>query len=113
MSRSRSSWLSCWLLVLGMLLVTAAPARAQWQVRNCTTLGQNQFVRDVMRDLYFWSQHVPNLDPARYNSPEAYLDAVRYRTLDSTFSYITSRAANDAFYSDSQFIGFGLSTHPC
>jgi carboxyl-terminal processing protease len=35
---------------------------------------------------------------------------VRYRTLDSTFSYITSREANDAFYSESQFIGFGLST---
>ncbi len=45
-----------------------------------------------------------------YDSPEAYLDAVRYRPLDTSFSYITSRAANDAFYSESQYIGFGLST---
>ena len=53
---------------------------------------------------------MPNVNPTSFASPEAYLDAVRYRPLDSTFSYITSRAANDAFYSDSQFIGFGLST---
>src|SRR5258708_2831883 len=63
-----------------------------------------------MTDLYLWSAQAPNVDPTRFVSPEAYLDAVRYRPLDSTFSYITSRAANDAFYSDSQFIGFGLST---
>ena len=63
-----------------------------------------------MKDLYLWSAEVPNVDPTSFGSPEAYLDAVRYRPLDATFSYITSRAANDAFYSDSQFIGFGLST---
>lgn len=50
------------------------------------------------------------MNPARYSSPEAVLDAMRYRPLDSHFSYITSKAANDAFYSDSQFIGLGLST---
>ena len=55
-------------------------------------------------------RQMPNVNPTSFASPEAYLEAVRYKTLDSTFSYITSRAANDAFYSDSQFIGFGLST---
>ena len=29
--------------------------------------------------------------------------------LDSSFSYITSKASSDAFFSDSQFIGFGVS----
>ena len=60
---------------------------------------------------YFWYRDLPDVNPARYDSPEAYLEAVRYRPLDTTFSYIASRAANDAFYSDSQYIGFGLSTH--
>ena len=63
-----------------------------------------------MSDLYLWYEHMPNVNPIRFSSPEAVLDALRYRPLDSSFSYITSRAANDAFYSDSQFIGFGLST---
>jgi carboxyl-terminal processing protease len=89
---------------------TAAPARAQASPASCSTPGKNLFVRDVMTDLYLWYSQMPNVNPTSYESPEAYLEAVRYKTLDSTFSYITSREANDAFYSESQFIGFGLST---
>lgn len=76
---------------------------------SCTTLGQCTFVRDALRDYYYWYEELPSPDPASFSSPEAYLDAVRYRALDSSFSYITSKASSDAFYSDSQFIGFGLS----
>jgi C-terminal peptidase prc len=76
---------------------------------NCTTLGQCTFVRDTLQAYYYWYKELPNPDPASFASPEAYLDSVRYRTLDSSFSYITSKASSDAFYSDSQFIGFGLS----
>ncbi|HKZ30780.1 MAG TPA: PDZ domain-containing protein, partial [Vicinamibacteria bacterium] len=66
-------------------------------------------MRDALQQYYYWYRELPNPDPASFSSPEAYLDAVRYRTLDSTFSYITSKASSDAFFSDSQFIGFGLS----
>ena len=76
---------------------------------SCTTLGQCTFVRDALRDYYYWYKELPSPDPASFGSPEAYLEAVRYRPLDSSFSYITSKASSDAFYSDSQFIGFGLS----
>ena len=76
---------------------------------SCTTPGQCTFVRDALQQYYYWYRELPNPDPASFSSPEAYLDAVRYRTLDSTFSYITSKASSDAFFSDSQFIGFGLS----
>ena len=48
------------------------------------------------------------MNPASFTSPEAYLEAVRYRPIDNTFSFITTAAANDAFYSDSQFIGYGF-----
>src|SRR5580765_5827664 len=87
----------------------AVPARAQGPT-SCTVPGENVYVRNVMSDIYLWYAMMPNVNPTAYDSPEAYLEAVRYKTLDSHFSYITSRAANDAFYSDSQFIGFGLST---
>ncbi|HSD66646.1 MAG TPA: S41 family peptidase, partial [Vicinamibacteria bacterium] len=76
---------------------------------TCTTAGQCTFVRDVLQSYYYWYKDLPNPDPGSFSSPEAYLEAVRYRTLDSSFSYITSKASSDAFYSDSQFIGFGLS----
>jgi carboxyl-terminal processing protease len=77
---------------------------------NCTTVGQCTFVRDTLQSFYYWYKELPNPDPASFASPEAYLEACRYRALDSTFSYITSKASSDAFYSDSQFIGFGIST---
>jgi carboxyl-terminal processing protease len=76
---------------------------------SCTTPGQCSFVRDALQAYYYWYRELPNPDPASFSSPEAYLDAVRYRTLDSSFSYITSKASSDAFFSESQFIGFGLS----
>lgn len=68
------------------------------------------YVRDVLDEYYFWYRTLPRLNPANYASPEAYLEAARYRPLDATFSYITSREANDAFYGDSQFVGLGIST---
>jgi C-terminal peptidase prc len=68
------------------------------------------FVRDVLDEYYFWYQELPLLNPANFSGPEAYLEAARYRALDSSFSYITSREANEAFYGESQFVGFGFST---
>jgi C-terminal peptidase prc len=76
---------------------------------DCTTLGQVTFVRDTMQDIYYWYKELPNPDPAGFSSPEAYLEAVRYTPRDTSFSYITSKASSDAFYSESQFIGVGLS----
>jgi carboxyl-terminal processing protease len=98
--------------VLALLVSAAAPSTALAQARpaSCTTTGKNLYVRDVMSDLYLWYRELPDVNPASFPSPDAYLETVRFRPLDNTFSYITSRAANDAFYSDSQFIGFGLST---
>src|SRR4029077_519467 len=97
-------------LLIAFAAGAAAPAAYAQGPASCTTTGKNLYVRDVMSDIYLWYATMPNVNPTAYESPEAYLEAVRYKTLDSHFSYITSRAANDAFYSDSQFIGFGLST---
>jgi len=98
--------------LVALLIAAAAPspALAQGRPASCTTTGKNLYVRDVMSDLYLWYREMPDVNPASFPSPEAYLEAVRFRPLDTTFSYITSRAANDAFFSESQFIGFGLST---
>ena len=84
-------------------------AYAQTPPANCSVTSQNLWVRDQLNTFYYWNRFLPgNVNPATFNSPEAYLDAVRYRPIDNTYSYITSAAANDAFFSDSQFIGFGF-----
>ena len=95
-----------WMAVV--FLLVPGPARAQ--LADCSTVGQTLFVRDLFHDLYYWYEHIPDVDAAAFNSPEEYLEAIRYRPLDRGFSHISSRTATDAFYSDSQFIGFGFST---
>ena len=102
MSRVRVFVLACG-LCLG-----SVPAVAQ--SGTCSALSQTTFVRDTLDELYYWYRNLPDVDPAREATPEAFLDAVRFRPLDRTFSYVTSRAANDAFFSDSQFIGLGVTT---
>jgi carboxyl-terminal processing protease len=84
----------------------ASPVSAQ--LTNCSAVSQTLFVRDVMEDIYYWNTQMPRVNAATFRSPEEYLEAVRYQPLDSSFSYIGSRAASDAYYSESQFIGFGL-----
>jgi carboxyl-terminal processing protease len=96
------------LLTVGLLWPTST--EAQSGPRNCTVTSQNLYVRDVLNEYYLWYRELPLLNPADYASPEAYLDAARYRTLDSTYSYVTTRAANEAFYGASQFVGLGIST---
>jgi C-terminal processing protease CtpA/Prc len=98
--------LAAFLLVAATALA-ASPAAAQG--RNCTAFRQAVSVRQVMTDDYLWYREVPDLKLTAYPTPEAYLDAARHRPLDQAFSYITTRAANDAFYSDSQVIAFGFS----
>lgn len=78
---------------------------------NCSVTSQNIWVRDALTTYYYWYQFLPtNINAASFASPEAYLDAARYKAVDKTYSYITSAAANDAFYSDSQIIKFGMNT---
>ena len=85
-------------------------AFAQAPPTSCTTTSQNLWVRDQLTTYYYWYQFLtPSVNPASFASPEAYLEAVRYRPIDNSFSFITAAAANDAFYSDSQFIGYGFS----
>jgi len=93
--------------VLLWVLGSGTPALAQ---ASCPVSLQNLYVRNVMTDLYLWSDAIPDVDPTAFPSPEAYLAAIRYRPLDSHYSYIEARAANEAFFSASQFVGFGFSS---
>jgi C-terminal peptidase prc len=97
------------LIGLAAALMCPSPASAQAPPTNCSISSQNLWVRNQLNTVYYWNQFLPeNVNPVSFNSPEAYLEAVRYRPIDNRYSYITSAAASDAFFSDSQFIGFGF-----
>jgi C-terminal processing protease CtpA/Prc len=87
------------------LVVLATGAHAQ----DCSTSGQNQTVYQTLKDWYYWYRNLPTVTASSFASPEALLDAVRYRPIDTTFSYISSASSSQAFYGDSQYLGFGFS----
>ena len=95
---------------VGFTLALLCPwtAAAQTAPTNCSTTSQNIYVRDTLNTYYYWYQFLPSVNAANYSSPEMLLEALRYRPIDNSYSYITTAAANEAFYSDSQFIGFGF-----
>lgn len=98
-------------LTLIAALLCPAVASAQTGPSSCSVSSQNLYVRDVLNSFYYWYKNLPaNVSPTSFDSPEAYLNAVRYRPIDSGFSYITSAAANEALYGDSQYAGHGMST---
>ena len=87
----------------------SSPTSGGGSAVTCTAQGEIAFVRDTLLQYYFWYKQLPDPDVKGFSTPEAYLEAVRYKPLDTTYSYITSQASSTAFYSDSQYIGFGLS----
>jgi carboxyl-terminal processing protease len=87
--------------------LTPSPVEAQ---ASCSVPSQNRWVRDALVDLYYWNRELPSINPVPFPSPQAYLEAVRYRPLDATYSYIADRAEQDALFSTSQFVGLGMST---
>ncbi|MBK5255832.1 MAG: peptidase [Vicinamibacteria bacterium] len=91
------------LVVAFVVLATGAGAQ------DCSIIGQNQTVYQTLKDWYYWYRNLPTVSPSTFASPEALLDTVRYRPIDNTFSYVSSASSSQAFYGDSQYLGFGFS----
>lgn len=77
---------------------------------SCSVTQQNEYVYSTMQEWYYWYEQIPEITPANYSSPDALLQAIRYNTFDSTFSYITTQEAEQAFLNNSDYVGFGFST---
>ncbi|MGE0865600.1 MAG: S41 family peptidase [Vicinamibacterales bacterium] len=96
-------------LVLTCALLCPWTAAAQTPPSSCSTTSQNLWVRDQLSSFYYWYQFMPGgVNPTSFNSPEAYLEAVRYRPIDSSYSFITSAASSNSLYNDSQSISLGI-----
>lgn len=92
--------------LLTLVLATlAAGASAQ----DCSITGQNATTYQALKDWYYWYRNLPTVSASTFANPEALLDAVRYRPLDNTFSYISSATSSAAFFGESQYLGFGFS----
>jgi carboxyl-terminal processing protease len=101
--------LAAFVCVTALAAVPPSVATVEAQ-SSCSVLTQNRFVRDALIEYYYWNRELPSLNPATFPSPQAYLEAARYKPLDLTYSFIASRADQDALFSASQAVGLGMTT---
>ncbi len=81
------------------------------QVAECSIVGQNRFVYDVLDQWYFWEDSLPSVNPDNFSSPEALLDSLVANAPEvDRFSYITDTASSDAFFENGEFVGLGFTS---
>lgn len=81
-------------------------------VDTCSVDDEKQAVHDIMNDVYYWYEQVPDVDPDDYASKQALLDTLIQpeKDIGKEYSYLTTVEAEDAFLSNASYVGFGFST---
>ena len=114
------------ILVLSALLAAACSSDespfVDEPVAGCSNDGQKQFVLDRMREWYFWNDLLPaDVDLSQFATPEDLLAFLTTFSPDLTpddgidnpvdrFSFINTAAADQAFFGEGKFEGFGFSS---
>lgn len=83
---------------------------------TCTVAQQKQSVAGLMQEWYLFNdeleqqQRYATLDLSEFATPEALLASLLYRPdrYDRNFSFLTTTAADQQFFGEGQFIGFGF-----
>ena len=87
-------------------------------VGSCSNDGQKQFVLDAMRQWYFWEDRLPaTVDISQFANPDDLLDFLTTFSPDDgtgrpvdRFSFINSAEADQQFFGEGRFEGFGFSS---
>ena len=80
---------------------------------GCTLRERQEWAGAQLREWYLFPETLPTaLDPGQFASVETYVDALtataRSQRRDRFFTYVTSIAAENAFYASGQTAGFGF-----
>lgn len=92
-------------IVLGLSIAITSCKKEE---ENPNKFANDQFYA-VMNDAYLWYEHLPNVNPEKYNSPIELLEALRYQPLDR-WSYITTKRELNAYYEEGSYVGFGFAS---
>ncbi len=109
-------------ILSALLLAACSSDRDEPPVAACSVQGQKQFVLDSMRAWYFWNDLLPaQVDTTQFATPEDLLAFLTTFSPDLTpndgidnpvdrFSFINTAAADQAFFGEGRFEGFGFSS---
>jgi C-terminal peptidase prc len=106
-------------LLIGMCAVLGAcggGSSDESAVFGCSVASQKNAVADLMREWYLFNgapeqqQKYASLDLGQYATAEDLLAALLYRPdrFDRNFSFLTTLAADQQFFGEGQFVGFGF-----
>ena len=110
------------IIILSALLLAACSLDSEETPSECSIEGQKQFVLDNMRAWYFWNDLLPaEVDTSQFATPEDLLAYLTTFSPDLTpddgidnpvdrFSFINTAAADQAFFGEGKFEGFGFSS---
>ena len=87
-------------------------------ITSCSVDGQKQFVVDAMNQWYFWNDLLPaSVDISQFETPDDVLDYLTTFSPDDgtgqpidRFSFITTAQADQQFFGEGKFEGFGFSS---
>ncbi|HSN98291.1 MAG TPA: S41 family peptidase [Candidatus Nanopelagicales bacterium] len=97
-------------LALGIVAPAAGcvgPEERLDPIVDCSVEAQNSRLLETMRDVYFWYDQIPDLDPRAFESPVELMDAIRYRERD-LWSRVSPQATVSTYYRAGQTLGMGL-----
>ena len=89
------------------------PAPPPTGVAGCSLRERQDWAAEQLREWYLFPETLPTaLDPARYGNVSDYVDALtataRSQRRDRFFTYVTSIAEEDAYYTSGQSAGLGI-----
>jgi C-terminal processing protease CtpA/Prc len=96
-------------LLLLLLFITGCKKDDEPQPDTNPMAATNRSIYDLMKEWYYWYGNLPDIDPAKYESPEALVEALRYRPLDR-WSYATTVEEYERYYQAGEYFGYGYSS---
>ena len=97
----------------GVPPVVVTPTPTPTPTANCGLAARQSFVKAVIDEWYLFPNDVASgVNPASYSDSQSYIDALvapaRALGKDRFFTYITSKAEEEAFFSGGSSAGFGV-----
>lgn len=68
---------------------------------------ENEQFFELMKEWYFWTDEIPDINPSSFQNINEVLEAVRFRALDR-WSFIEDWNVLMAFFENTEFIGYGF-----
>jgi carboxyl-terminal processing protease len=93
-----------WVLLLSVI---AGACKKEDNSRDPVIEAVNGGIYDLMKDVYLWYDHLPNVDPAIYPTPDSLMSTLRYKQYDR-WSFVLTKEQYNEYFTAGEMIGHGF-----